>query len=110
MIETHELDAIKRAAAEAIAEAGTAAGVPRDYLHPIAAFTLDAIDRAAEDPTDPRPFAPGSKVRVKGTGIPGVVQRAVEDQGEVHTVWVKLALDEAPAAIPMSPRELEAAE
>lgn len=103
--QTYELDAIKQAAAEAImAYRPAIQGVD---AHQLGLEVLAAIDRAADDPTDPRPFASGRKVRVKGTGIPGVVARTVESDGEVHTVWVKLALEETPAEVPMSPRELE---
>jgi len=108
--EPHELDAIKQAAAVAIADAGSSLMVLAPERHALAIAVLEAIDRAAEDPTDPRPFAPGRKVRVKGTGIPGVVVRTVEDAGELHTVVVRLALEELEAETPFSPRELEVIE
>jgi hypothetical protein len=105
--QTYELDAVKLAAAQAVADTATTLGIPEQDGRHIAMAVMEAIDQATDDPTDPRPFAPGRKVRVKGTGIPGVVQRTVDNDGEVHTVWVRLALEESPAAVPMSPRELE---
>lgn len=104
--ETHELDAIKQAAANALAEQ-TRDLLPESVAYAVGAHVLAAIDKAAADPIDPRPFAPGRKVRVKGTGIEGVVVRAVENAGEVHTVVVRLALEEAAPESPFSPRELE---
>lgn len=103
--QTHELEAIKQAAANAIVEWGGAAGVHVQHLQVIASAALEAIDKAAEDPTDPRPFSPGTRVLVKASTIEGAVVRTVEDSGEVHTVVLRL--DGIPGEHPFGPRELE---
>lgn len=107
-IQKHDLDRIKQAAADAIATTGAAAGIHRQHLQPIMAFTLDAIDKAAGDPTDPRPFGQGTKVRVTASGVNGEVVRSLENEGAVHTVVVRLRLDDdSQPEIPFSPQELE---
>lgn len=109
-IEPHELDALKLAAAKAVADTADTLGIDQQPGRHIAMAVMEAIDRAADDPADPRPYAPGRKVRVKGTGIPGTVVRTVENMGEVHTVVVRLGIEDAPHEAPFSPRELERVE
>lgn len=108
-IEPHELAAIKQAATIALIDSSRRLGIKDITAEAIAHEVLGAIDLAADDPTDPRPFAPGTKVRVKGTGILGSVVRTVETAGELHTVVVRLALDEGDVQpeTPFGPRELE---
>lgn len=71
----------------------------------VAARTLEAIDLAIADPTDPVPFPVGQRVEVAATGHHGLVRRRVESHGELHTVVV--ALDGLPGEHPLSPRELK---
>lgn len=108
-IEPHELHAIKLAAATAVAHHGHRFGLNDADVRDLASIILASIDDAATDSTDPRPFVTGRKVRVKGTGIGGVVVRTVETAGELHTVVVRLALDEGDVQpeTPFGPRELE---
>lgn len=104
--ETHELDRIKAAVAEAIATTGAAAGVHSQLLQPIAAFALQAIDTAATA-DDPRPFAPGKRVRSTNPDTPeqlGTVVRTLEHEGEVHTIVVRWDGWNGDSA--MSPREV----
>ena len=107
--ETHELDGIKVAVSEAIAQHHQAFGLDENTAQAFGLVILAAVDAGALDPAIPQPFAKGTKVRVKGTGIQGVVVRTVETAGELHTVVVRLALDEGDVApeTPFSPRELE---
>lgn len=107
--ETHELDGIKRAVSEAIAQHHPAFGLDQNQAQAFGLVILAAVDAGSMDPTDPQPFAKGTKVRVKGTGIQGVVVRTVETDGELHTVVVRLALDEGDVepVTPFGPRELE---
>jgi len=107
-IETHELDAIKQAAANAAVQATLALGAAPHDAGSVGMAVLEAIDKAAADPTDPtdpRPFAPGVRVRVKASGAPATVVRAIEEAGEVHTVVVNL--DGWPGEYPLGPHELE---
>lgn len=107
--ETHELNAIKAAVSASIAEHYRDFGLASNQAQAFGLAILAAIDGAASDPIDPRPFTPGRKVRIKGTGIQGVVVRTVEEAGEVHTVVVRLALDEGDVTpeTPFGPTELE---
>jgi len=107
--ESHELDAIKAAVSTALAQEAPQYGLDGPQVMRLGLPILAAIERAVEDPTDPRPFIAGRKVRVKGTGIQGVVVRTVETAGELHTVVVRLALDEGDVEpeTPFGPRELE---
>jgi len=109
--ESHELDGIKVAVSEAIAQHHQVFGLDENDAQAFGLVILAAVDAGALDPTTPVPFAKGTKVRVKGTGIQGVVVRTVEADGELHTVWVRLALDEGEVepVTPFGPRELEVA-
>lgn len=108
--QTHELDQIKQATADAlVANLPMYPGTLTDGE--VVLLTLAAIDAAAADPTDPRPFRPGVKVRVIATDALGTITKVVEAQGEVHTIWVSMTVaDVVGVQAPFSPRELEVSE
>lgn len=70
---------------------------------------LDGIDVAMQpDDLDPSPWPAGAPVRLtRGDAslAPGSIVRAVESDGEVHTVWVRWPGH--PGDVAYSPRELE---
>lgn len=103
-----ELDKLKQATADALAKALREHGSLRSS-EDVILVTLNAMDAANADPTDPRPFAPGNRVRTtteltEATPWLGTVVRVVEDAGEIHTVVVHW--DRFPGEHFHSPREL----
>lgn len=103
--ESHELDAIKAAVSTALAQEAPQYGLDGPSIMRLGLPILAAIERAAADPTDPRPFTPGTRITVKATEVHGDVVRAVETGGELHTVVVRL--DDLPGEHPFGPGELE---
>lgn len=106
--ETHELEGIKVAISDAIAQHHQAFGLAAGAAQAFGLVILAAVDAGALDPSTPQPLAKGAKVRVKGTGTEGVVVRTVETDGELHTVWVHLSVESVVGVqAPFGPRELE---
>lgn len=105
--ETHELDTIKAAVSKALADHHREFDMDAETAQALGLVILSRIDAAAADPADPRPLAPGRRVRVIASGVEGAVVRTVSASGEVHTVIVGMHVQGLDVEVPFGPRELE---
>lgn len=108
MIETIELERIKAATGNAISTELHALGLADSEVMERGGRILDAIDAAAADATDPRPFGMHKAVAHRElSSLRGeVVKRVESKEGELHTVWVRWKSDGIAEAMPYSPIEL----